>query len=132
MNVPFLLLAEDDDDDRFLFSQALSIAEPNVVCSMVSNGKEVITLLENDFLSLPDYIMLDLNMPLMNGWECLKAIRKVTGFSTCTVVIYSTAMEPELESKLLADGAFACFIKPSGIYELVLILTQLFSQHPHK
>ncbi|MEO5682443.1 MAG: response regulator [Chitinophagaceae bacterium] len=122
MSLPFLVLADDDEDDRFLFSQAILLVDPSIVCSMVGNGREVMTLLSSDFLSLPDFIFLDLNMPLMNGRECLAAIRQHPGYNSCVVIIYSTTMEAEEEAGLKAAGAADCLVKPTGKHELAALL----------
>ncbi|MBC7868208.1 MAG: response regulator, partial [Gloeobacteraceae cyanobacterium ES-bin-316] len=60
-------LADDDEDDRMLFSEALSEIDPQIKCITVKNGKEALEFLQNDLIHLPNYIFLDLNMPVMNG-----------------------------------------------------------------
>ena len=124
MKKPFLLLAEDDEDDRFFLSQAIASVDPSVPYLMVNNGREVLMVLENDFLFLPDYIFLDLNMPVMNGLECLTAIKQNPLTSSCTVIVYSTTMEQETENTLRKAGAFACFVKPTGISELAALFRE--------
>ena len=122
---PFFLLADDDPDDRFLFSEALKLVDPNIHCTMVGNGKEVLTILQNDFFALPDCIFLDLNMPLMNGLECLQAIKKEPAYNDIPVIIYSTTLEKEVEQNMLKAGAMACFVKPPGPVELAGCLRSL-------
>lgn len=124
MRMPFLLLADDDEDDRFLFSEATRLIDPNIACIMVSNGKQLMALLENDFFSLPDYIFLDLNMPVMNGWDCLAAIRAHPVYRSCIVIIYSTTLTETEKEQLVNAGAFACFIKPTRMEELVNLLKE--------
>lgn len=125
MTNPFFLLADDDPDDRFLFSEALKLVDPAIHCMMVGNGKEVLTMLQNDFFSLPDCIFLDLNMPLMNGLECLQAIRKEPAWQNVPVILYSTTLEKDVEQHMLEAGAHACFVKPSGPAELAASLRNL-------
>ncbi|MEO5595317.1 MAG: response regulator [Chitinophagaceae bacterium] len=125
MRKPFFLLADDDEDDRFFFSQAVAAIDAAIECIMVSNGKEVLTILQNDIFSLPDYIFLDLNMPVMNGLQCLEAIKKDPHYSTTHVIIYSTTINEQTEGDLIKAGAFASFVKPSGTAALAHILRQL-------
>ena len=122
---PFFLLADDDADDRFLFSEALKLVDPAIHCMMVGNGKEVLTILQNDFFSLPDCIFLDLNMPLMNGLECLQAIKKETAYQPVPVILYSTTLEKQAEEEIMKSGAYACFVKPSSPHELADCLQKL-------
>ena len=125
MRKPFFLLADDDEDDRFFFSQAVAAIDAAIECIMVSNGKEVLTILQNDIFSLPDYVFLDLNMPVMNGLQCLEAIKKDPHCSTTLVIIYSTTINKEMESNLIKAGAFASFVKPSSPAALAHVLRQL-------
>ena len=125
MRIPFLLLAEDDEDDRYLFIQAIGSVDPSIIYAMAANGRELLALLENDFFSLPDYVILDLNMPLMNGFECLSVIKSSPLLRSCLVIVYSTTMDQQTEQQLLAAGAFACFIKPAAPSELADVLRRL-------
>ena len=125
MALPFFLLADDDEDDRYLFSQALLSIDSAIEYMMVNNGEEVMTILANDFFSLPDYIFLDLNMPVMNGMDCLIAIKKDPACSSCRVILYSTTLEIQAEKDFRAAGAFACFTKPPVPAELADILRAL-------
>ncbi len=125
----FYLLAEDDPDDRFLFSEALKIVDPAIHCIMVGNGREVMTLLQNDFFSLPDCIFLDLNMPLMNGLECLEAIKTEPAYQTIPVILYSTTLEKQVENHILTTGAAGCFVKPSSPAELAVCLSNLIKAY---
>ena len=105
-------LADDDEDDRMLFSEALTEINPDIKCIMAKNGEEALFLLQNGLFELPDYIFLDLNMPVMNGLKCLAEIKKTSLLKHIPVVVYSTASKKEYieESKNL--GAMSFFIKP--------------------
>ena len=71
-----------DDDEIYLFS-VKKVLESNNLCDKVlefRNGYEALTFLteyQNDHLNLPDVIFLDLNMPVMNGWEFLEEFKKI-------------------------------------------------------
>jgi CheY-like chemotaxis protein len=125
MGKPFFLLADDDEDDRFFFSMALKSVDPDIQCVMVSNGMGVLTMLQNDFFSFPDYIFLDLNMPLLDGLQCLEAIKKNTAYRAIPVIMYSTTMDKATSRKLMKAGALACFVKPSSPAKLADVVQKL-------
>ncbi len=86
----FVLIAEDDEDDRMFFETALRESAEYADFKFVENGRQLIDYLSSRD-SLPDLIFLDLNMPLMDGRETLKVIRSdpklkgipVVGFVGC-------------------------------------------------
>ena len=109
----------------FFFLEALRSIDPAIQCMAATNGREALALLRNDFLSLPDFIFLDLNMPVMDGLKCLEDIKKIPALSHVPVVIYSTAAARELAEKSLKAGAFAFLIKPSSPADLVDYIRKL-------
>lgn len=90
MNTKTILLADDDQDDQEFFLEALSEFASKFKCIVVENGMQVLNYLKSSDV-LPDYIFLDLNMPLMDGKKCLCEIKKEKKFSEIPVIIYSTA-----------------------------------------
>lgn len=111
-----ILLVDDDPDDQLLFREALEYADEGADFSIASNGIEALAALEDE--NVPDIVFLDLNMPIMNGEECLKAIRGNTSWQKLPVVIYSTSVAPEHEKKLLRSGATAVLKKPHDFIAL--------------
>src|SRR6186713_1099195 len=105
-------LADDDEDDRMLFSEALMEINPSIKCIMAKNGEEALFLLSNGLFELPDYIFLDLNMPVMNGLKCLAEIKKSAQLKNIPVVVYSTSSKKEYEEESKKLGAMNFFIKP--------------------
>jgi CheY-like chemotaxis protein len=121
----FFLLADDDEDDRQFFLEALKSIDPEIQCMMAKNGKEALTLLQNDFFAMPDFVFLDLNMPLMNGIKCLQEIKKIPSLVDLPVVLYSTTSEKEFEEQSKEAGAYAFFVKPTRATELADYLRRL-------
>lgn len=120
-------LADDDEDDRMLFSEALVEINPSFECIMAKNGEEALFLLNAGLFELPDYIFLDLNMPLMNGLQCLAEIKKSSLLKNIPVVIYSTASRKEYEEESMKLGAMNFFIKPSDYRGLLQYLRNILN-----
>ena len=124
-------LIDDDADDRDIFTMALSKVNYSVDCIMASDPIEGLERLQTDPAFIPNIIFIDLNMPRMNGKQCLKEIKKLDHLQQVPVFIYSTSSEPRdiLEAKQL--GANDYLIKQSSIGGLVRILEQVFQKHLH-
>lgn len=85
-----ILLIDDDKDDQALFREAVSDIAPDVECSFADNGIAGLRLLQSD-RPLPDLLFLDVNMPLMDGRETLRLIRKDPRFQSLSIIMYSTS-----------------------------------------
>ena len=71
-----ILLADDDYDDCMFFKKALESLPIVSQLKMVHDGEQLMDLLLSEATTLPDILFLDLNMPRMNGMECLMEIKK--------------------------------------------------------
>jgi CheY-like chemotaxis protein len=70
-----ILLADDDEGDRLLFTDAFSQLKLKTKVRTVNNGIQLMKWLNTKNIRLPHFLFLDLNMPLKNGLDCLKEIR---------------------------------------------------------
>ncbi len=119
-----ILLADDDEDDCFLFTAALHEIDIPTQLSTVQNGEQLLQLLKRSE-SLPYVIFLDLNMPRKNGWECLKEIKQNEKFKQLNVVIFSTSFQQEMADRLYESGAMHYIRKPSDFARLKEVLLQV-------
>ncbi len=122
---PLILLADDDEDDRMLFVEALSEINPGIECLLAKNGREALMLLQNDLFRLPDFIFLDINMPVINGLKCLMELKESTHFNHIPVVLYSTSSLPDYKEQAKKLGATLFFQKANSFYGLVKILKEI-------
>jgi CheY-like chemotaxis protein len=120
------LLVDDDEDDKEIFCLALQHADPSIECIMASDGPEALAILK-DRSFVPDFIFLDLNMPVMNGKECLKEIRKQHHLNHIPVIIFSTSSAEKDKDETKALGASAFITKPPLISDLAKKLSGIFS-----
>lgn len=113
-----VILADDDDDDRLLFTEALEELPLSVDVTTFDNGVSLMDYLLKHTDELPDIIFLDLNMPLMNGEECLRDIRNEPELSKIPIIIYSTSMDHFKVIALQKNGADRYLQKPSSYSQL--------------
>lgn len=119
-----IFLTEDDPDDREFFTTALNEIDESIQCEIAKNGKETIEKLKNKE-KLPDIIFLDLNMPLMNGFECLSKLKNDSHLARLPVVIFTTSSNPIDVQATHQLGADVFLIKPPSIPELVKKLQRI-------
>jgi len=117
-------MADDDDDDRDIFTVALKEVAPTVILEYAHNCEVLLDKLENSHPH-PDIIFLDLNMPRMGGRECLQKIKADNRYGSIPVIIYSTSAADEDVNLTFSWGASYFVTKPSSIEELKYILQYL-------
>lgn len=110
----FILLADDDQEDIELLSEVLLDIEKDIHLYSVSNGRMVL-----DFLhrtkdgELPTLIVLDYNMPGMNGAEVLEQLCKDVRYQNIPKIIWSTSNNGSYIKECLEKGATTYFVKPA-------------------
>ena len=109
-----ILLVEDDLDDRALFETFFAGRKDILLMPPVANGLEMIEFLQSisDRDNLPDLIVVDQNMPKMNGRQTLSFLKSSPLFSKIRVVIYSTYTDSALITDCKNLGADMVAIKP--------------------
>jgi CheY-like chemotaxis protein len=122
-----LLLVDDDIDDQQIFTEALETVDPSIKLIIASNGLEALQLLNTPGSILPDMIFLDLNMPMMNGKEFLRELKKTEGFDKIPVIIYTTSSRPEDREQSLNLGAADFLVKPNNYRSLCEQLKNILS-----
>lgn len=122
------LIADDDIDDREMFCEALEAVAPGSVCYSAPNGRRVMIALTEGEIALPDIIFLDVNMPLMNGWQCLSKLKEAEAYKHIPAIMYSTSSHPEDVERAQRLGALCFFTKPSDFNELKKCLA-LVAEH---
>jgi CheY-like chemotaxis protein len=112
------LIVDDDADDREMFCEALAEVIPDSMCYSESNGRRAILALDSGNINLPDLIFLDINMPVMDGWQCLSKLKETLPYQSIPVIMYSTSSYTEDIEKADRLGALCFFTKPSSFTEL--------------
>ena len=120
-----ITLADDDEDDRLFFTDAFDELKINTVVNTVKNGRELINFLDHPETVLPNIIFLDLNMPILNGIDCLKEIKHNDRFKDIAIAIYSTSSSEEDVENTFVLGANIYIKKPSNFNDLKKILSDV-------
>ena len=82
-----ILVVDDDNDDRELFSEALASVDPVIVCDQATDGAEALKRLSTREIDKPDIIFLDINMPVMNGWQFLSKLKSEDQYKNIPVIV---------------------------------------------
>ncbi|MGC1515869.1 MAG: response regulator [Maribacter sp.] len=109
-----VFLADDDADDRQFFKEALEGLAFHAQVSSFENGVELMANLLDTQSVLPDFIFLDLNMPMMTGEECLNDIKNEPSLSHLPIIIYSTSFSEVEAKRLHQKGANRYIQKPTS------------------
>ena len=120
-----ITLADDDEDDRLFFTDAFEELKINTVVNTVNNGKELLDFLNHPETILPNIIFLDLNMPILNGIDCLKEIKQNDKFRDIAIAIYSTSSSDQDIENTFVLGANIYIKKPSNFNDLKKILSDV-------
>jgi CheY-like chemotaxis protein len=129
-----IIMADDDEDDRYMIKEALIKAGVSIPVECVENGEKLLELLyehqgkikEGGKLN-PAFILLDLNMPKLDGRKSLEIIRKNEDLKKIPIVVFTTSDAEEDISHAYENGANSFILKPASFSEIVDIMKTLKS-----
>lgn len=122
-----IMLADDDEDDRMFFKEALQEMKVRTKVTLVNDGVQLMNYLNQPGNKMPNVVFLDLNMPLKNGMECLIEIRKNKRLRDLAIAIYSTSSSEEYIEEAFVKGANIYIQKPDDFGVLKVILEQVIN-----
>jgi CheY-like chemotaxis protein len=117
LRIKNILIAEDDDDDFGFFQEAILEISPETNLIRAKNGIELIDSLKEQVL-LPEFLFLDINMPLKNGYECLTSIRADKNLNPLIIITFSTSSEKSIVDWMYNSGANGYLVKPNSFQGL--------------
>lgn len=117
--ITHIVYADDDEEDKELLQEAFKKVCPDVKFTLAGDGSILLDLLKK--IHRPDFIILDINMPNLNGNECLKAIKSEQGLRQVPVIMYSTSSSATDIEHSLSNGADYYIVKPDTIDALELL-----------
>jgi CheY-like chemotaxis protein len=113
-----ILHIDDDQDDRYLVEQAIKNIDPSIILREAQDGKKAIDFLNQAklFGDLPCLIILDINMPIMDGYDTYKEISKDDVLSSIPIVIFTTSRHSN-ELSYWKDNNIEIVSKPASFEE---------------
>jgi CheY-like chemotaxis protein len=129
MKTKICFLIDDDDDDLDFLEIGLHKIDTHIRCMSANSCKDALQKLTVNEDFTPDYIFIDLHMPLIDGKQCLVEIKKINRFKSVPVVMYSTSMAEQDIEETKRLGATAYISKPNSIAQLEIALKAFFSHY---
>lgn len=128
MSRPLIFLVDDDEDDRVFMAESFERTQAGEL-AFFSDGFSMLQKLE----TLPDYelpqvIVTDLNMPVMDGFELLQRLKKDVRYDSIAKIVFSTSRNPLNKERCLMAGATQYQIKPNSFAEFSSIMHKLLLQ----
>ncbi|WP_338874370.1 response regulator [Spirosoma sp. SC4-14] len=121
---PWVWVVDDDQDDQYLFELAFKRIIPPVQVKLLDDGEELLPALVQT-TELPDLIILDLNMPRLNGLETLQQIRQQPDYQKIPIVVLTTSTRKEDKEKAVQLGANGFLTKPPSLDAILALFRQL-------
>jgi CheY-like chemotaxis protein len=131
-NTPVCFFIDDDKDDQEIFSMALEESGIDLQLIIADDGCIALETLEADPDFIPGVIMLDINMPRLNGWQCLEQIKKIDRLQKVPVYMYSTSAAEYDRDLAERIGATGFIQKPSSVDELSELLQSTWDSSIYK
>jgi CheY-like chemotaxis protein len=118
-----ILVVDDDPEDHFIMQEYFTEAGLGDAVVFRENGEEALTYLATlPANGLPALIVLDLNMPVLNGLQTLTMLKGLSDLRHIHVVIYSTSNNDHERQQCLEQGARDYFVKPFTLQDGTLMV----------
>lgn len=128
-SLPTILLVDDDPEDQEIFSMILDqiSAKVNFLCS--DNGVNALKLLSGETEVSPHIIFMDMNMPLMDGMQCLAEMRKSVKLKEIPIYMYSTSAQETIVAECKRLGANGFLKKVPDLSDFENSLKSILDSH---
>jgi CheY-like chemotaxis protein len=114
-----ILLAEDDEDNRDLVTFVLMRSRLDVELIIAENGKEAV---DKAIAQLPDLILMDMQMPVMDGWTAVPLLKNDERTKQIPVIAFTAQAKQEDKARTLQIGCVEHYSKPMDPEELISII----------
>lgn len=126
------IVVDDDEDDRYFLRLALEQAQRPLPVYEFTNGQELLDYLTYNASIRDDIdnhwlVVLDINMPILNGIETLKCIRQNPDWQALPVLMLSTSDNPSMRQQAIDEGANGYLVKPTSLASYASLFDEFFA-----
>ncbi|GAB3047210.1 response regulator [Spirosoma pulveris] len=118
---------DDDEDDLLFIQSAFAYERPAIEIRLIQDSTDLLAQL-GACVDLPKLMLLDINMPRLNGFELLAQLRRLPRYAQLPIIMLTTSTDPQDRQAALGLGANDYLIKPVGQQPLRLIAQSLSQQ----
>ena len=123
-----VLLIDDDHDDHEFFVEAVRDIDASINIQSMYDSEEALKFLKEEKHNLPDLIVLDTNMPKLNGRQILTELKKDPALSHIPVVMYSTFFSERDNNEFSKLGVMNYLAKPSKLGDFKNLLNEILKK----
>jgi CheY-like chemotaxis protein len=123
-----VLLIDDDHDDHEFFLEAVREIDSSIKCNSMFDSVEALKFLKDEKQPLPDLIVLDTNMPKLNGHQILTELKNDPALKKIPVVMYSTFFSERDNDEFTKLGAVNYLAKPSKFGDFRNLLNEILTK----
>lgn len=121
-----IMYIDDDAEDREFFKEAVKGIDPSPICYTAQDGREGLKDLQ-EMILMPDFLFVDVNMPVMTGRQFLIEIKKIPRLRSIPVLMYSTTSHCDEIREFLKLGAYKVLVKPNSISKIEELVKSVLS-----
>ena len=118
MHEPIIFVAEDDPDDQFLLTTVFEEIGVDIELRFFEHGGKLLAAMASESV-MPNLILLDLNLPQVDGKESLSSLKQNSKWRNVPVVVYTTSKSESDVNEVYAMGANSYIVKPARYDELI-------------
>ena len=122
-----VILIDDDQDDLDIMKETIKEIDESILCLSFIYPDEALRVVSNELIFIPNFIFIDINMPVVTGDKLLKEFRRLSILEKSIITMFSTSMPPSVSQALHEIGANHTFQKPSKVADYQVILSKILS-----
>jgi CheY-like chemotaxis protein len=126
-----ILLIDDDPDEHLIISEAFKKISESIRIVAFESGESVLKQMAGDEMVAADFILLDINMPRLDGFSVLKHLKSDSRTKKIPVYMFSTSSDPADKHKSKKLGAAGYYSKPGTLDGYAQMVTSIISLHIH-
>ena len=127
-----VMFIDDDEEDINFYCEACGVVDNSITRITCSNGLEAVQMLKEPGAIIPDFIFLDIYMPLMDGKKCIQELKKMDKLKNVPVIMCSASEFSEDQEECEMLGADFYLTKPHSMIDMINSLLFVFTTYEKK